>query len=447
VDPHTTLEAAWRALDLIVSIAGGRIVSPICKVGGDKPWKREIVVTPAFIRERLGFVIPEVDMKASLEALELHIIREGELPEGGASWTVSIPSWRDDIDRPIDLVEEVLRLFGTDRIPPAVVHAPGLVSDDDPIVRFSRDATSYLVGHDFHECVSYTLRSEKEVASWVAPAAAAELKLANPFVEEQSHLRPSLVPCLLESLKLNQSRNVDVSRLFETGRIFVQHDGQNLECVAVAFIIAEDAGRNWKQRESGDFYAAKHHVEALGALAAADVDRQLHGNTHGPMLGWQVHHSASSGEIARGWIAQFGLLDLALVKAAGVEGNVYAGQLAILPEKLAIASARRRFVPFSLFPAALRDLAVVAGEKVPSDEVRKALGKIARAAVGSSFVLENVSIFDVYQGKGLPEGKKSMAFSFVFRASDRTLTDDEVNGVFQKIQDEFLKTGDYQIRK
>src|SRR5262249_24957690 len=100
-----------------------------------------------------------------------------------------------------------------------------------------------------------------------------------------------------------------------------------------------------------------------------------------------------------------------------------------------------------LFPAALRDLALVVDTATPAVEVRKTLAQIARAAAGNAFALESVNVFDVYQGAGLPEGKKSLAFALVFRSAERTLTDDEVNVVFQKIQDELGKDPAYQIRK
>lgn len=447
VDAHNTLEAAWRALDLIVSIAGGRVVSPIYKVGGEKPWQREITLAPSYVRERVGFDIADTEMKASLEALELRLVREERTESGEPQWTVSVPSWRDDLDRPIDLVEEILRLYGTERIPATVVKAPGLVGDDDVIVGFNRAVTEYLVGHDFHECVTYTLRPEKEVAAWVAPEVSAELRLLNPFVEDQSHLRPSLIPGLLESLRLNQSRGLAVSRLFETGRVFIDNKGRNLECAAVAFVIADDGERRWKQREGGDFYAAKHHVEALAKHAGIDPSRLLHGIGPISAKGWQAGQSAGSGDIVHGFQAQFGLLDLALIKAVGIEGSVYAGQLAILPEKLTAEGSRKRYTAFSLFPAALRDLALVVDATVSAEEVRKTLLKVARPAVGTAFAVENVAVFDVYQGKGLPEGKKSLAFSLVFRAADRTLKDEEVNAAFQKIQDEVAKTSGWQVRK
>jgi phenylalanyl-tRNA synthetase beta chain len=450
VDPHGALEAAYRAIDLIIETAGGKVVGPSYRIGGDVPWRREIVVTHDYITEKLGFDIPAADMRAAFESLELTVTREEETeaPARGPAWTIDIPSWRDDLDRPIDLVEEVLRLYGTEKIPATVVQSPGLVTDDDPIVLFNRRVTDYLVGHDFHECVNYTLRPAKEVSTWISQAAAAELALANPFTEDQSHLRPTLITGLLESLKLNQSRGVAASRLCETGRIFVERDGRNFECAAVAFIIAEPIGeRAWLKREPVDFYTTKHVVSALATMAGIDFVRQPLGPVD-QVNGWQAGHSAAAGELGRGgWIARFGLLNLSMVKQLGIEGKVYAGMFAVLPEKLSSDATRRRYADFSLFPAALRDLALVVDAPTSASEVQKAIAKAARAAVGTAFAVERVTVFDVYAGTGLPDGKKSLAFNLVFRATDRTLTDEEVNTAFQKLQDDLAKNTTYQIRK
>ncbi len=452
VDPHGTIEAAWRAIDLIIETAGGEVAGPVYKVGGDVPWQREIVVTHDFITEKLGFEIPAADMRAAFESLELRVVREEETstPHRGPAWTVAIPSWRDDLDRPIDLVEEVLRLYGTEKIPATVVSSPGLVNDDDPIVLFNRRVTDYLVGHDFHECVNYTLRPAKELATWVSATAAQELALANPFVEDQSHLRPTLIPGLLESIKLNQSRGVAASRLCETGRVFVERNGQNIECAAVAFVIAEPVGaRHWLKREADDFYSVKHHIAALAAAAGIDFARQpLLAATDGAYFGWQQGHASVVGNIEQhGWTARFGLVNLAMAKAVGIEGKVYGGTFVILPEKLSAESTRRRFADFSLFPAALRDVALVVDAATPAMDVQKALAKVARAAVGSAFALESVSVFDVYTGPGLPEGKKSLAFSLIFRSAERTLTDQEVSTVFDAIQAKIVEGTGWVVRK
>lgn len=446
VDPHGAPEAAWRAIDLILETAGGAVAGPAFRVGGDVPWSREIVVTHDYITERLGFDVPAPEMRAAFEALELRVTREEETvqPARGPAWTVAIPSWRDDLDRPIDLVEEVLRLHGTERIPPAVVVAPGLAAEDDPVVRFNRQATDYLVGHDFHECVNYTLRPARELAAWASAAELPRLALANPFVDDQTHLRSSLVGGLLESLRLNQARGVPVARLAETGRVFLERDGQVLECVAAAFVLAESSGeRTWLRRESADFFTARHHAAALAGLAGLRVGELLPATAPG----WQSGHAALAADSRRGWWIGAGLVDLALTRSLGIEGRVQAGFVAFLPELLPARAAVRRFQDFSLFPAALRDLALIVPERTPAGEVATRVERAARQAAGAAFTFEAARIFDVYRGPGLPDGHKSLAFSLVFRGKDRTLTDEEVNAAFLRLQEEALAGTPWQLRR
>ena len=449
VDPHSTLEAARRAVDLLLETAGGTVVGPSFQVGGDRPWSREITVTPAYINERLGFEIPAAEQRAALEALNLNIVREEPTDHRGPAWTVSVPSYRGDLDRPIDLVEEVLRIFGTEKVPATPAIGPALVgSEDAPAVIFNRHVTAYLVGQHFHECVNYTLRSAKELKTWVSDAAVSELALTNPFVEEQSHLRPGLILGLLESLKLNQSRGNHVARLCETGRVFTEDNGTVQECAGVGFIIAENPkARAWLARPAPDFHAVKRHVEIIAAQAGIDLSTSPLVPITGAYWGWQEGQAAAAGDLKHGWTARFGLLNLAMVRAAGIEGKVWAGMFSILPEKIPGGSARRRFQNFSLFPSALRDLALVVEAARHAEEVRQQLLTVARAATtGGAFAVEAVEVFDVYRGAGLPEGKKSVAFALSFRSAERTLTDDEVNAVFTKIQQGISADGRVSVR-
>jgi phenylalanyl-tRNA synthetase beta chain len=447
VDVHSLDEAAHRFIDLILAHAGGAVAGPIFRVGSDIPWEREITVTPAYINEKLGFEIPAAEMRAALESLELVVTREEPTELRGPAWTFSIPSWRDDLERPIDLVEEVVRLYGTEKIPSSVIQSPGLVGNDDPIVLFNRSVASALVGQGFNECVNYTLRPAKEVAAWAPAAQVGALALANPFVEDQSHLRSTLVGGLLESLKLNQARGVAAARLFETGRVFLERNGQLSECVAAAFLIAEETGeRSWRPREAADFYTAKRSAATIASFAGIELDRQPTALVAAPALGWQEGHAATAGDIKHGWTSMFGLVSLAHLKALGITGKVYAGFFAIVSEKVTADAERRGYKPFGLQPAALRDLAVVVPAATPAIDVQKTIAKHARAAAGNAFALEGVEIFDVYTGKGVPEGQKSLAYALTFRAADRTLTDDEVNAAFNKVQADLTAAG-YQIRK
>ena len=448
VDPHSTLEAAQRAVDLLLETAGGTVVGPSFQVGGERPWSREIRVTPAFIRERLGFPIADEVMRDALKSLNLAIVGESLLANGDPVWIVDIPSYRGDLDRPIDLVEEVLRIYGTERVPPAPCTGPALIgADDAPTVAFNRRVTEYLVGQHFHECVNYTLRSQQELKTWVSDAATVELALANPFVEDQSHLRPTLVPGLLESLKLNQSRGNPVARLCETGRVFLESNGTVQECAGVAFLLAENPkGRAWLNRPAPDFYTVKRHLEILLQAAGIDLQAQPLVPVTGAYWGWQEGQAAAAGEMKDGWTARFGLLNLAMVRAAGVEGKVWAGMLSILPEKLAGLAGHRRYHGFSLYPAALRDLALVVDASRQAEEIRLQLQQAARASTGSAFTVEAVELFDVYAGQGLPEGKKSLAFALSFRSAERTLTDDEVSAAFARIQRAIVADGTVGVR-
>ena len=449
VDPHTLTEDAHRAIDLILETAGGQVVGPSWRVGEDRPWKTEIKLDPAFVRRQLGFDLADDEMKASLEALELPVVRNEPTPDGRPQWTVSVPSWRGDLDRPIDLVEEILRIHGTDRIPPGTVTAPGLLGDDDPVVIFNRKATDYLVGQHFHECVNYTLRSAREAAQWMPAAAVPGLALANPFVEDQSHLRPSLLGGLLQSLQLNQSRGTGATRLCEVGRIFLESDGQVFECAAAGFVEVQtrERARQWLKRAPADFYTAKNRVQVIAGHAGAELPALPVAPVAGAGAGWQEGHSAAVGALqSDGFEARFGLLNPSMVRALGIDGQVIAGLFAILPGKLAVRGGPRRHRDFSHYPPALRDIALVVDATTPAEEVRRKLARTAQGAAGGSFEVEQVAIFDVYQGQGLPEGKKSLAFSLVFRASGRTLTDQEVNAALARIQQEIAGDGAISVR-
>ena len=408
VDPHSALESAWRAVDLILETCGGRVVGPASIVGGDVPWRREIALSSRFVSARLGFEIPAPEMKSALDALGLHVTRDTAGADGGVEWSVSIPSWRDDIDRPIDLVEEVLRIHGTERIPAAPVTSVGLPGEDAPAALFNRRVTAYLVGHDFHECVNLTLRPASELTTWVSQTAAAELAVSNPFVEDHSHLRPTLFMGLLDTLILNQSRGVPASRLCETGRVFVERNGQNLECASVAFVVAEDRERHWRRREAPDFYTAKHHVAALAAAAGIDLGRESIEPVAGPGFGWQEGQSGiGGGSVEKGWVARFGLVNLAMLRARGVEGPVLAGYFTVLPELLSAAVPRPRYREPGTFPAALRDLALVVDAGARAGDVRDAVARIAAAAAGESFEAEKVEVFDVYEGRGSRRARRA----------------------------------------
>lgn len=443
VDPRGLEYAALRAIDLILETAGGELAGPPLEEGEAPFIEREIRITGDYVRARLGFDVTDDAIAEIWEALDFDVVRHEDVDP---YWLVRIPSYRNDIDRRIDLVEEFLRIYGTTRIPDAPVEARGLAGEDDPLTTFTRAATDYLVGQHFHECIHYTMRSADELRDWYSNAAADLLGLANPLVSDQSHLRASVLPGLLDALQLNVSRRNHPWRLFETGHSFREHHGAIIEVLCVGFVVVtERQGETWRQRVPEDFYQVANWVTHLlakaGITVSADDFAPL--NNDDP---WQSGHAASVGSMDAGFQAKFGLLNLVMTRAWDIPGPVQAGVLYLSLDKVREARKPRRWEPFSPYPPVARDLALLVPTETPAGQVRREVESVARAQLGEGMTVEAVVPFDVYTGEGLPEGKKSLAFNLVYRAPDRTLTDEAVNAAFTKIAPILAQEHGYQLR-
>lgn len=441
VDPKSLRFATDRAIQLILETAGGVVCGPEQVAGAEPFWQNEITLSPDWIRAKAGFDIPDAQIQESLELLDMNI----SIGDDG-DWTVSIPSYRGDLDRPIDLLEEVLRIYGTDKIPSGAVRATATTDKDHPITEFVRQSGAYLVGQHFSETVNYTLGSEGEQRDWSDDVAAMSLGLKNPISEDQTQLRHGLLPGILESLRLNQSRKTGATRFFETGRVFRESNGKLIEMISVAFLECSEGGaRSWKERGSDDFYLAKKRVEILAGFAGIDLGRFRVQAIEGGETAWQEGHAALVDDPRAGISAEIGLMNLERIKAMDIQGEVVAGAFCILPERLR-AAKRIKFQPFSLFPPSSKDLAMVVDQDELASNVVKAVSKIATKATRGAFALEAIDVFDVYEGEGVPSGKKSVGVSMRFRSQDRTLKDKEVNQAFEAIQSELKAKTAYEIR-
>lgn len=442
VDPQGANFAALRAIDLILDIAGGELVGPYIQAGTEPVIEREIELDPQFIRDIAGYDISDERIREILESLECSV------SDGGESWVIKVPSWRGDLYRPADLSEEIIRMFGTDQIPESPVEVSGLIHQDANTASLNDRFSSYLAGQHFQECVHYSLRSGDEASQWFSRFSLDTLKLANPFTSDQTHLRVSLIPGLLDTLKLNFARKTGMERVFEVGKVFHEYEGQVFEMVSVAFAIFQpDRDSSWKSREEGDFYTTKNILNALGGLANVNLDGVGYRSLSWGTSIWQEDHSAHVGSISKqGFEAKLGMLNVNLVKEWDLEGTVLAGSFEILPERVKASGKIVKFKPFSQFPPTEKDLALLVDDTLLAETVRRDLYKITKRAVNNRYELESVSVFDVYTGEGVPEGKKSLAFNMKFRSNDRTLTDKEVGEVFNTVQQEIESKTSYELR-
>jgi len=445
IDPKGPEYAAMRAIELILKVAGGELAGSPRIFGEPTIIDREIEFTGDYMRKMLGFDVKDADIEKILSRLELSVDRKAS---GATSFAfkVGIPSFRLDLDRPIDLVEEFLRIYGTDKIPSVPVNSNALVGGNDPMADYWRRAGNALAARGFTECVNYPLRTGAETSLWIGGADPAPFGLANPLASDQSHLRHSVIPGLLDNALLNQSRGNGASRLFELGRVFCNDEGAMWEYFSAGLVIAAEDAQQWKAGKAVDFF----DTSAIGfdLLALAGVKEKSENLVPLKVKGvWQEGQAAEiSGD---GYELFCGLLDLAMTQKLGIKGPVYAVEACFLPdflEKSRAGSISDRYKPLSMQPPATRDIALVAPAEVPSAKVEEALKRAAHKALeGCDFALESVRIFDLYQGKGLPENSKSLAYTLVFRSPARTLTDAEVNTAFDRTR-KFVAEEGYPVR-
>jgi len=421
VDPAGVELASRLATDLLVELAGAQVVGPAIAVGQPPRADVTIELPAGYVAAKLGTPVADADVSAAFTRLGFTV------KPSATGCSVLVPSFRSDVTRPIDLVEEFIRIHGTDKVPAGRPIAP-LPGDEDALTSvFTREVSARLVGAGFTECCHYSLRDAAELERTLGADQAALVAMDNPLTAEQTHLRASLVPGLAGALALNLSVHADPRGLFEVGTVFrPQADGTVREFLSVAFaIVAEPVTRSWKSREAFDTLRAKRLLQDAAALAGVTAVRLSFAAAHGGL--WQADHAAALVDRGRAAEGACGVLDLRWTRSLGLKSSVIAGEVCF--PRSAFAEARKipRFEAFSSFPPVTKDVAVIVPVGVAAAEVESRVRQGAAKAAGKEFALESVNCFDVFTGPGLPEGHRSLAFEIRWRHAARTLTDEETN--------------------
>jgi len=421
VDPAGVELASRLATDLLVELAGAQVVGPAIAVGQPPRADVTIELPAGYVAAKLGTPVADADVSAAFARLGFTV------KPSATGCSVLVPSFRSDVTRPIDLVEEFIRIHGTDKVPAGRPIAP-LPGDEDALTSvFTREVSARLVGAGFTECCHYSLRDAAELERTLGADQAALVAMDNPLTAEQTHLRASLVPGLAGALALNLSVHADPRGLFEVGTVFrPQADGTVREFLSVAFaIVAEPVTRSWKSREAFDALRAKRLLQDAAALAGVTAVRLSFAAAHGSL--WQADHAAALVDRGRAAEGACGVLDLRWTRSLGLKSSVIAGEVCF--PRSAFAEARKipRFEAFSSFPPVTKDVAVIVPVGVAAAEVESRVRQGAAKAAGKEFALESVNCFDVFTGPGLLEGHRSLAFEIRWRHAARTLTDEETN--------------------
>jgi phenylalanyl-tRNA synthetase beta chain len=429
--------ASQRAAALIQQVAGGEICRGVIDALAKPIVRRKVKCRHAQVTRLLGVEVPAPTVERIFSGLGLRVVAAD-----AAGCEVEVPTFRVDVEREADLIEEVCRLYGADKIPASAPLAMATSSDFDPVFDARSRVCGILTGLGFHEACNQTLISEADsqlLATDAAGQKAGGLRLQNPLTTDQAVLRSSLTVGLLGNLRVNVSRRNDDVRLFEIGRVFALENGRCVERTMVALAMT---GRRapvfWEGAERDaavSFCDLKGALEALVAQLGAG-SLELVGPTPSNTLLAQSALIQLNGKP----IGVCGRISPATARQFDLRASAFVGELR-LDALLAEAAVIKRFEPLPVFPAVARDVAMIVDEAVTHAQVMAVVRDFKNK------LLVRTDLFDVFRGKNIPAGKKSLAYSMTYRAADRTLTDEEVNRIHEKLKQRLRESLGCEIRE
>ncbi len=428
VDPNNVPRVAERTVQLLLECCGGQATGGLADNYPQVVAPAQVELRVARCRAILGLDLDEIEIVTALQRLGFAVENQGD------RITVSVPTWRRDIEREIDLIEEVARIHGYDKIPTTLpanaVPGAGLSAAQ----RLEDAARTALLGCGLNEIITYSLENSLAAERAGLNGDPAPVVLRNPLSEDYTQLRTSLLPSLLTSLANNSRAR---ARLFEIGKVFhANGNAQPHEPLKIAIgLLATPSEAHWQKQETpADFYALKSVVDALlSSLGAGTADYRA-----------AQHPSLHPGRAAEVFLHEEKLGVIGEVHP-DVRENYSLKSRAVVAELdwktlSQFASLSRTAQTIARVPSSDRDLALLLKIEVTAAQVET----MARRAGGE--LLESAHIFDVYTGTGIPEGHKSIAIALRFRASDRTLTEDEVETAMNNIRAAAVSELDAQLR-
>ena len=413
--------ASRRAASLMQQLAGATVARGVIDSAPTAAPLRQVSLRWSVLRDLTGVNADAGDALRIFASLGLGVVSHDE--QGAL---LAIPTFRGDLEREVDLVEEFIRIHGLDQIPvpaPAARIVPGAT---DGVYAGHRALREALTGLGLTQAMHYSLTAPKLLDLVDSGAAAQRIVLPNPISADQSVLRTSLLPQMVETLGRNKSRqNHDVA-LFELGRVFLAGSGGNVEETRLAIGLMGAVGREPLNRRKSPA-AGEVFGWAKGIVESLIVRGQ-------PVLSFRsaafpCFEAGQSAEILAGdrVIGRMGLLKAAIRQEWRMQDPVALVEIDPAPF-VAAAAAPPVVVSVPSFPSTSRDAALIVTAGVRHDDI------LAVVAKNRPALLESVELFDVFEGAPVPEGKRSMAYSFVYRATDRTLTDEEANAVHEEMK-------------
>jgi phenylalanyl-tRNA synthetase beta chain len=423
VDPAFLDDGLALASGMAIALAGGE-ASEIVRAGTPPSLDRTVRYDVRRTEALAGVAIPAEAQRTILEKLGFGVA-------GADRWDIKVPSWRRDVEGPADIVEEVIRIHGLDKVPSTPLpRAPGVARPTATAEQLlERRLRRTAAARGLHDAVTWSFVSEAEAA----PFGGSAWTLANPISEDMKVMRPSLLPGLLAAARRNLARGVDGVRLFEIGRRYLS----GAEHQTLGLVLAGNArGRHWRSGKAAAVDAFDAKAEAIAILAAAGAPVANLQTLDGASA---VFHPGRSARLCLGpknALAEFGELHPATLKAFDLDGPLVAAEIYLdaIPLKRGSSRMRSAYAPPAL-QAVRRDFAFLYPKGAPADALLRAVRGADKAAI------QTVELFDLFEGQGVPEGQISLAIEVTLQPGDKSFTDEELKAISDRIVAASTKAG------
>lgn len=420
LDPNAVEIAMNRACNLIEELDAGEIMEGTIDVYPEKLEPHTLKVDSKWVNEFLGTSISKEDMKMYLDRLDLKTNIEGD------TLVINVPTFRCDMNIREDVAEEIARIYGYNKVPSTIPATQTLKGGKNEKQVLQTKVIDTLIGSGLNQSIAYSFVSPKVFDKVLIPEDSNLRKVVNiknPLGEDYSIMRTTSIPSMMESLGRNYSRNNDIVRLFEIGKIYIPHEDmrelpeeRNLVTIGMYGEV--------------DYFELKGVVEnilhCLGVKKAKFI-RESENPTFHPGKTAALY-------IKNELVGVLGEIHPDVSETYGVEERCYIAELN-LDVLFKYSDTEKKYIPLPKFPAVTRDLAVLVDEEILVQDIEEIIKK------QGGKILESVKLFDVYQGKQIPEGKKSIAYALIYRGENKTLTDNEVN----KVHDKIVKTLEFKL--
>ncbi|MFH1460897.1 MAG: phenylalanine--tRNA ligase subunit beta [Patescibacteria group bacterium] len=427
LDPNLTQTAIDMCAYLIQEIADGQVAKELVDFYPDKIKPKQIILDLNYLTSLLGVKVPDKQVIDILKSLGFQVKTRAK------KLSVLAPTRRIDITLPEDLIEEIGRIYGLEKIPAQLPQASLIPTARNDDLLYQNKVKDILANLGFSEVYNYSFISEKDINDFkIKPGQLIEL--LNPISQEQKYLRPSLAVNLIKNISQNKKYFPEV-KLFEMGKVFKEEKNQEIKKLAGAISLAG------KTKQAQEFYLLKGTIDSLlNKLRISDVWYDDALTQASPVLDLIDNNQRAEIKIGNDYLGWIGEIKQEILTGLDIESDVAIFELDF--EKLVeLATEEMIYQTPSKYPAVVRDIALLVEPDTKVVEVMN----LMHAAGGA--LIRDIDLFDIYQGENIPKGKKNFAFHLIFQSDDHTLTDQEINKLMDKIVKALEEEGGWEVRK